>query len=180
MTHSFKFSIRHLLIAVAAAAFIFWFVKNYYDSKNLAESHAQLRAAKIAGSAYLYDKLLSDESVIGKKPDEIPGLNELSIKPKQMNERERVEWAISWGDIVRSAPTTLSQEGPAQTAGAAEKSAPLQRNPTLTYVSGDCALYFCTTDKFLVTEGSERVGFWLYIRNGKILAILDYVHRVPS
>jgi type II secretory pathway pseudopilin PulG len=180
--NSFKFSTRHLLIAIAAAAFIFWLVKNYYDSKQLAEAQAQLRAARIAGSAYLYEQLLSDENVIGKSIDEYPGLNELSINPNKLDDRELAEWALEEGQIVcgemvRSAPTTPTQTPPAHKAGAKGDGSNAQQAPAITYVRGDRALYFAHIDIIILTEGEAHVGFWLYIRNGKILAISDDVIR---
>src|SRR5689334_15959301 len=114
MTHSFKFSTRHLLVAVAAAAFVFWFVKSYYDSQKLAEAQAQLHDARQGGSFYLYEKLLSDKSVIGKKIDEIPGLDALSVKRKDMNDRQLAELAIQHGEIVQPAPATPEQTALAQ------------------------------------------------------------------
>jgi hypothetical protein len=175
MPYSFKFSIRHLLYALAAAAFVFWFVKNYYDSQKLAESQAQLRAAREAGGIYLYEHLLSDKNVIGKTPAEIPGLNELSLNPAKVDDQKLAELALQYGKLVRSAPATT-----AQAAGADAKSADSSRNPTLPYVSGDRVLYFHLNHGALLQEGSHTTGFFVYIRNGKILAILDHVTLVPS
>lgn len=178
MTHSFKFSIRHLLIAVAAAAFIFWFVKNYYDSKNLAESQAQLRAAKIAGSRYLYEKLLSaEEHVIGKTIAEIPGLNELSMNPAKLDDHRLAELALQ-NELVRSAPLTPTQTAGSEGESAEGKSADSPQKPT--YVSGDRALIFALKDSNLLPEGSHITAFYVYIRNDKVLAIFAYVSLVPS
>jgi hypothetical protein len=178
--NSFKFSTRHLLVVVAAAAFAFWFVKNYYDSQQLAESQAQLRAARCAGSIYLYDKLLSDKSVIGKKIADIPGLTELSLNPAKVDDRKLAEVAIEYGKLVRWAPAIPAQAAPAPTASAEGKSADSQQKPAVTYVSGDRVLYFDMDHGALLQEGSHTTGFFVYIRDDKILAIFEHVTRVPS
>jgi hypothetical protein len=175
MPHSFKFSTRHLLVAIAAAAFIFWLVKNYYDSKKLEEAQVQLRAARRAGSTYLYEKLLRDEKVIGKKIAEVPGLNELSMNPATLDDRQLAEMALERGEIVRPAPIK-----PAPTTDAEGKIAVSQQEPTVTYVSGDRALIFGMDDGTPLKEGRHTIGFWVYIRNDKILAIFKIVSLVPS
>lgn len=181
MTHSFRFSTRHLLLIIATAAFIFWLVKSYYDSQQLAESQAQLRAAKVAGSVYLYDKLLSDKSVIGKKIADIPGLTELAIpKPDTVDDRKVAEVVIENGEIIRPARIASAQKASAQKTGTEEKKADSQQEPTVTYVPGDRVLIFYMDNGNLLTEGRHTTGFFVYIRDDKILAIFEHVTRVPS
>lgn len=168
--HSFQYSTRHLLFVVTVGAFCFWSLKNVLDSGRLAESQARLVAAKTAGSFYLYDKLLSDERVIGRKIAEYPGLDDLLTNRKPLDDRKLAEFVIAECPMVRPIPKTSQQ-----TVSDEERATDLQQVPPVVYVPGDRVLHFSLKDSGRLPEGSTTVAFFLYVRDDKILAVFDYV-----
>lgn len=163
--HSFKFSTRYLFLVIAAAAFISWMVRNYYDLQKLAQSRAELRAARselvtarTAANSLLFNNLLDDPNLIGKKADDYFWLDKLCINPDQLDGGQLAVEAIQDGKVTR-----LSADSQPE---------------SVTYVRGDLALKFSLNDGEL--PNSKSFGYYVYIRNGKIVAILTYSHPGPS